>query len=389
VSLFPPTREEALARIASVKPAEYARTRNALNGAVTQLSPYITHGFVGLPEVLEGVRSQHTVNSQDKFLFELGWREYYRHVWQHRGDGIFKSLHEGVLPDGAYTDQIPADILQACTGVNAIDMAVKTLYDSGYLHNHARMWLASYMVHLRKVHWRVGADWLYGHLLDGDLASNHLSWQWVAGTGSHKPYLFNAENVARFAPEAWHSAGTPIDTSYEALDNIARQTLPVAASPRLSRSLSHLVEEPSLMSTPPTSLTLGNPNSNVANGRDVWLVHPWSLGDLPADLPMDTLVIGIFVSEFHRDWPWNEKRWLFVQNRMAELASECWYGDSLSIELALNGAKELGGVTDAHIDSWLPSTGKYNPWPSIFPNVERRCDSFSKWWNLVSKSPSF
>jgi len=102
VSLFPPTREEALARIALVRPAEYARTRNALNGAVTQLSPYITHGFVSLPEVLEGVRSQHTVNSQDKFLFELGWREYYRHVWQHRGDGIFKSLHEGVLPDAAY-----------------------------------------------------------------------------------------------------------------------------------------------------------------------------------------------------------------------------------------------------------------------------------------------
>ena len=389
MSLFPPTREEALARIASVKPAEYARTRNALNGAVTQLSPYITHGFVSLPEVLEGVRLQHTVNSQDKFLFELGWREYYRHVWQHRGDGIFESLHEGVLPDAAYADQIPADILQACTGVHAIDMAVKTLYDTGYLHNHARMWLASYVVHLRKVHWRVGADWLYGHLLDGDLASNHLSWQWVAGTGSHKPYLFNAENVARFAPDAWHSAGTSIDKSYEDLDNIARQSLPVAASARGSKSSSNLVEAPSLMSTPPTSLHIGNPNSNITNGRDVWLVHPWSLGDLPADLPKDTLVIGIFVSEFHRDWPWNEKRWVFVERRMAELASECWCGDRLSIQLALQGAKLLGGVTDAHIASWLPSSGKYNPAPSIFPNIERRCDSFSKWWNLVSKSPSF
>ena len=101
MTFFTPTREEALARIASVRPAEYARTRNALSGAVTQLSPYITHGFVSLPEVLQGVRSQHTVNSQDKFLFELGWREYYRHVWQHRGDGIFESLPEGVLPERA------------------------------------------------------------------------------------------------------------------------------------------------------------------------------------------------------------------------------------------------------------------------------------------------
>jgi deoxyribodipyrimidine photo-lyase len=244
------------------------------------------------------------------------------------------------------------------------------------------MWLASYMVHLRKVHWRVGADWLYGHLLDGDLASNHLSWQWVAGTGSNKPYLFNADNVARFAPEAWHSAGSPIDTSYEDLDQIARQSLSVTAS---ASSSSNLVEEPALMSSPPTSLNIETPNSNVAKGRDVWLVHPWSLGDLPANLPKDTLVIGIFVSEFHRAWPWNERRWLFVQSRMAELASECWYGDRLSIQLALQGAKLLGGVTDAHIASWLPPTGKYNPAPSIFPNVERRCDSFSKWWRLVSQ----
>ena len=382
MSLFPPTREEALARIALVQPAEYARTRNALNGAVTQLSPYITHGFVSLPEVLEGVRSQHTVNSQDKFLFELGWREYYRHVWQHRGDGIFKSLHEGVLPDAAYSNEIPFDILHACTGVAAIDMAVSTLYTTGYLHNHARMWLASYMVHLRKVHWRVGADWLYGHLLDGDLASNHLSWQWVAGTGSNKPYLFNAENVARFAPEAWHSSGSVIDTTYEVLDRMARQALPAKGQPQ---TLSNSIEMPALMSSPPTSLNIGTPNSNVAKGRSVWLVHPWNLGELPADLPKDSLVIGIFVSDFHRNWLWDEKRWLLVQSRMAELTSECWYGDRLSIELALQDAKQVGGVSGAHIAAWLPSSGMYRSQPALFPNVERRCDSFSKWWQLVSK----
>jgi deoxyribodipyrimidine photo-lyase len=60
------------------------------------------------------------------------------------------------------------------------------LYATGYLHNHARLWLASYLVHLRKVHWRVGADWMYSHLLDGDMASNYLSWQWVSSTGSNK-----------------------------------------------------------------------------------------------------------------------------------------------------------------------------------------------------------
>ena len=378
---FPPTREAALARIAAVQPTEYARSRNSLNGAVTCLSPYLTHGFVSVPEVLEGVRSQHRVNLQDKLVFELGWREYYRHVWQHRGDGIFKSLHEGVLPEEAYAHEIPLDILSGCTGVPAIDMSVQTLYNTGYLHNHARMWLASYMVHLRKVHWRAGADWLYGHLLDGDLASNHLSWQWVAGTGSHKPYLFNAENVARYAPAAWHSPGSVIDTSYEALDEIAKQALPVVSSLDASNS----IQEPELMTEPPANLNISKPNASKVKGRDVWLVHPWSLGDLPADLAKDTLVIGVYLSEFHLDWPWDERRWLFVQTRMNELACECWFGDALSIAAALEGATRVRGVMEAHIASLLPAVGQFRSAPALFDEVDRRCDSFSKWWNVVAR----
>jgi deoxyribodipyrimidine photo-lyase len=109
------------------------------------------------------------------------------------------------------------------------------------------------------------------------------------------------------------------------------------------------------------------------------------LGELPADLPKDSLVIGIFVSDFHRNWPWDEKRWLFVQSRMAELTSECWYGDRLSIELALQDAKQVGGVSEEHIAPWLPTAGQFIPSPVLFSKVERRCDSFSKWWQLVSK----
>ncbi|WP_374523247.1 FAD-binding domain-containing protein [Hydrogenophaga sp.] len=227
---FPPTRADALRRIGAIRPSDYARTRNALDGAVTRLSPYLTHGLVGLREVLQGMVAGHTLPAQHKLVFELGWRAYFRHVWQHRGDGILQSLHPGPLPDEAYARELPADIRQGRTGVPAIDQAVRELYATGWLHNHARMWLASYVVHVRKVHWRAGADWLYGHLLDGDLASNHLSWQWVAGTGSHKPYLFNAENVAKFAPAPWHSPGTVIDTTYEALDQLARD--PSARPPR-------------------------------------------------------------------------------------------------------------------------------------------------------------
>ena len=382
MTLFPPTREAALARIASVDPAEYSRSRNALNGAVTQLSPYITHGFISLPEVLKGVRSHHSVRTQDKFVFELGWREYFRHVWQHRGNGIFKSLHEGVLSDEAYADQIPFDILHANTGVAAIDMAVKTLYATGYLHNHARMWLASYMVHLRKVHWRAGADWLYGHLLDGDLASNHLSWQWVAGTGSHKPYLFNAENVSRYAPLAWHSAGSVIDTTYEELEHVARDPFPVSSSS--VRANGSAIDEPHLFTQPSDHLNLSSPNSNMVSGRDVWLVHPWSLGELPEHLSANTVIVGVYVAEFHLAWPWSEKRWQFVNSRMEQLTTERWYGDTSSIIAALKSARQVSGFSEAHVSTFLPATMLSEMNPCLFPQVQRRCDSFAKWWKMVS-----
>jgi deoxyribodipyrimidine photo-lyase len=382
MNIFPPTRDEALVRIAAVQPAEYSRSRNALNGAVTQLSPYITHGFVSLPEVLKGVRSKHQLKPEDKLVFELGWREYYRHVWQHRGDGIFKSLHEGVLPEDAYAHDIPADILQACTGVPAIDMSVKTLYATGYLHNHARMWLASYMVHLRKVHWRAGADWMYGHLLDGDLASNHLSWQWVAGTGSHKPYLFNAENVSRYAPSAWHSARSVIDTSYEELEHIARDPLPVTSSSVRADGLA--IDEPLLFTQPPAHLNLSTPNLNTVNGRDVWLVHPWSLGELPVHLSPNTVIVGVYVAEFHLAWPWSEKRWQFVNTRMAELTTEHWYGNTSSIIAALESANQVSGFSEAHVSTFLPAPMLSEMTPCLFSQLDRRCDSFAKWWKIVS-----
>ena len=219
---LPPTRSAALTRAKLVRPAAYARTRNHIAGAVTGLSPYLTHGVVTLREVLAEVLQGEALAVDHKLVFEFGWREFFRHAWSHAGDGILDSLHAGPLPDTAYAPVLPSDIRQARTGVPAIDEAVRSLYASGTLHNHARMWLASYVVHLRRVHWRAGADWLVAHLLDGDLASNHLSWQWVAGTGSHKPYLFNADNVARYAPAHWHSPGSVIDQSYEALDRIAR-----------------------------------------------------------------------------------------------------------------------------------------------------------------------
>ena len=377
---YPPTPAAAHARIAALRPANYARTRNAIDGAVSGLSPYITHGLVSLSDVLAGVAARQELAVQHKFVYELGWREYFRHVWAHRGAGILRSLHDGPLPDDAYATTLPVDIREACTGVPVIDEAVRTLYSTGMLHNHARMWLASYVVHLRKVHWRHGADWLYGHLLDGDLASNHLSWQWVAGTASNKPYLFNAENVARYAPTSWRSPGSVIDVSYESLQRFARQ--PCSAQPEVMQGIR--VMEPPQTVAPPHGLDTAAPDSALVKDREVWLVHPWNLGALP-DLPPDTLVLGVFVADFHDAWPWSDRRWRFVGTRMAELTAHRWYGNAAIIGAALAGARRVRSIEEPHLALWLSRWAECVAAPALFPPVAGCCDSFSKWWARTSR----
>jgi deoxyribodipyrimidine photo-lyase len=86
------------------------------------------------------------------------------------------------------------------------------------------MWMAAWLVHWRHVHWKAGADWFLEHLLDGDPASNHLSWQWIASTFSHKPYFFNRDNLERYSEgrfcKTCSSANQcPFDASYEQLEN--------------------------------------------------------------------------------------------------------------------------------------------------------------------------
>ena len=129
---------------------------------------------------------------------------------------------------------MPADVLAAATGMCCIDSFVRKLVDTGRLHNHERMWLASWLVHVRGVRWRAGADWFLRHLLDGDPASNHLSWQWVAGTFAAKPYIFNRENLETWSDNA-HCAACPllgrcdVEGGY---DEIAARLFAAPPSPR-------------------------------------------------------------------------------------------------------------------------------------------------------------
>lgn len=324
---FPPTRFAALRRALAADPERYARTRNFLDGAVTALSPYLVHGYLDEAELFALWRARHGLTLDDRLGSELAWRCFFRQVRQHAGEAIFSDLRPG-LPV-AYAAALPADLVEARTGVPVIDASVRRLYETGYLHNHQRLWLASYAVHLRKAHWRAGADWLHGHLLDGDPASNHLSWQWVAGTFSHKPYLFNAQNVARYA-SSLASPGTAIDRDYAALDTIARASVDVGAEPGIRAGM----PSPPCHALPPGHC---NPALPASAGRTVALVHPWALGRRPPG----EFVLGVVHAPAHLALPWSARRWDFVLAGMRACCDAIWVGDLGDIAPALRRAARL------------------------------------------------
>ena len=214
----PGGRTAALRRLSAVDPVRYDRTRNYLDGAVTGLSPYVRHGCITLGEARVHALAQVPAQRAWKFIFELAWRDFWRRVWKTLGPAVRKDVERPKVTLG--NAPLPDDIRTGQTGLPCMDACVRQLVDEGYLHNHARMWFAAYCVHFRKLSWRACADWFMGHLIDGDLASNHLSWQWVASTFGAKPYIFNKENVVKYSGNRWCAgcaAQCPFDDSYPAL----------------------------------------------------------------------------------------------------------------------------------------------------------------------------
>ena len=380
-----PTLAAAQQRIATIDPAAYARSRNSLDGAVTRLSPYITHGLVSPTAVAAAVAQRHSLTPQHKLVQELGWRAFFHHVANHRGAGILQSLHAGAKPDADYLPQLPDDIRQARSGVPAIDMAVRTLYASGWLHNHARMWLASYVVHVRGVHWRAGADWLLAHLVDGDRASNHLSWQWIAGTASHKPYLFNADNVARYAGagfDGWLGAGRVMDCRYDQLDAWAhgRQRLPIARPLPAEAG----VTEPALWRTPPPGLSAPPPDAVLAEalaGRQVLLVHPWALAE-PEPADTATLRLGVWPADHFAHSAWSLTRWQFVAPRMAAVTQHQVWADGAQLQQLLQHAAGVRTTHHPELPAAWPAAWRH-PAPLFVPEPARPCHSFSQFWRAA------
>ncbi len=212
---FPTDYSAIIERVDGIDPLRYGKTRNFIDGAVTYLSPYISRGVVSIKQVQELVLAKgYPPATIEKFLQELAWREYFQRVWQAKGDLLFQDLKHPQA-DVLHHQMVQA-VLEAKTGIDTIDRSIREFYLTGHLHNHVRMYVASIACNIGKAHWSAPAQWMYYHLLDGDLASNTCSWQWVAGAFSSKKYYCNQENINRFTHT--HQIDTFLDSPVENLE---------------------------------------------------------------------------------------------------------------------------------------------------------------------------
>lgn len=227
-------------RIEEINPIAYGKTRNFLTGAVTRLSPYLSRGVISLSQIQSSILKRYSAYQSEKLLQELAWREYYQRVWQAKGDLIFSDLKQEQPQTHHF--QMPTAIVNASTGIQAIDEGISTLYQTGYMHNHLRMYTSMLSCNIGKAHWSQPSQWMYYHLLDGDLASNALSWQWVAGSFSSKKYVANQENINKFTGSKQMNTFLSID--YDGFEDLA---VPDVLREKATLSLSTILPESDLM----------------------------------------------------------------------------------------------------------------------------------------------
>lgn len=214
--IFPTQWREILERIDAVDPIKYSKDRNYLDGSVSYLSPYISRGVISTKFVLERLlKNGFDPFRIEKFVQELAWRDFWQLQWKSIGN---IDLDVKNSQSKLRHQKISQALLNSTTGINAVDDHIDLLKKTGYMHNHMRMYTASIECNIGGAHWLQPAKWMYYHLLDGDWASNALSWQWVAGTNSNKKYLVNQENINHYSRTK--QLGSFLDGTYEELATV-------------------------------------------------------------------------------------------------------------------------------------------------------------------------
>jgi deoxyribodipyrimidine photo-lyase len=221
MSDWTPTRAAGLARMQAFVPGmgrAYAAGRNTDPGpggahAVSRLSPWVRRRLVSEDELARAALEAHGPRGAEKFVQEVIWRTYWK-GWLELRPQVWNSYLAARDEGRAAADSDPAlarNLAAAeagTTGIDAFDAWARELAETGWLHNHARMWFASIWIFTLKLPWALGADLFLRRLMDGDPASNTLSWRWVAGLQTvGKTYLATADNIARYTDGRFRPQG--------------------------------------------------------------------------------------------------------------------------------------------------------------------------------------
>jgi deoxyribodipyrimidine photo-lyase len=232
-------RSAGLAQLADFVPRAgraYSAERNfdrgpTDRGNVSALSPWVRHRLVTEHDVVDAVLQRHSLEAASKFVQEVYWRTYWKgwlelrpSVWTRYVASVQPGLDALSAADRASFDAA----VTGRTGIEGFDDWARELVDTGYLHNHARMWFASIWIFTLRLPWQLGADFFMRNLLDGDPASNTLSWRWVAGLQTvGKTYLATTQNI-EFATEG-RFRPTGLATTAVAVGDDAPPPTPLAA----------------------------------------------------------------------------------------------------------------------------------------------------------------
>ncbi len=186
---------------------------------VSRLSSWIRYRVLSEEECIHGVLSAHPFSVAEKFVQELMWRTYWK-GWLELRPGVwtrYLAQLESLKVERANCPQYHS-ATRGQTGLSFFDDWVSELVATGYLHNHTRMWFASVWIFTLKLPWQLGAEFMYRHLLDGDPASNTLSWRWVGGLQTKgKIYVARPDNIAKYSEGRWSPKDSELNLNPEPL----------------------------------------------------------------------------------------------------------------------------------------------------------------------------
>lgn len=195
----------------------YANGRNTDPGpgaptAVSMLSPYLRRRLITEAEAVAAAMGAHG-ELAEKFIHEVAWRTYFK-GWLEQHPSVWTDYQaevshaENRLATESGLRRVYHDACEGRTGIDGFDEWAKALVANGWLHNHSRMWFASIWIFTLRLPWALGAAFFLRHLLDGDPASNTLSWRWVGGLHTKgKHYVARADNIARYTEGMFNPAG--------------------------------------------------------------------------------------------------------------------------------------------------------------------------------------